>query len=167
MFKVNDYVVYKSMGVYKIADITVDRDINNNETEYYVLQQAFKDNLTIKIPVNNQKVLMRRVIAKDDVLSLIASIPETEIVWIDNNRERSESFKEALNSGESEEWLKLIRTIYLEKQEKSDHGKKLWKSDEEIMKLAEKNLNEEFAIALNITPEEVPDFIREHMPELM
>lgn len=165
MFKVNDYVVYKSMGVYKIVDISVERDIYNNETEFYVLQQAFKDNLTIKTPVNNQKVFMRGVITKDDVLSLIASIPETETVWIDNNRERSESFIEALKSGESEEWLKLIGTIYLERQERSDQGKKLWKTDEEIMKLAEKNLHEEFAIALNISPEEVPDFIREHIPE--
>lgn len=98
-FKVNDYVVYKSMGVYKITDITVDRDINNNEPEFYVLQQASKDNLTIKIPVNNQKVLMRAVITKDNVLSLIASIAKTETVWIDNNKERSESFKEALKSG--------------------------------------------------------------------
>lgn len=165
MFKVNDYVVYGSMGVYKIVDIREEKDISDNITEYYVLQPAFDNNMTIKIPVNNPNVMMRGVITKDDVLSMIASIPETETVWIDDNKERSESFKAALKSGESEEWLKLIRTLYIEKRERSDIGKKLNKTDSDIMKVAEKNLNEEFAIALNILPEEVLSFIRDHIPQ--
>jgi CarD family transcriptional regulator len=163
MFKVNDYVMYKAVGACKIIDIIKDKDINNNEVEYYVLQPAFKNNLTAKVPVNNPNVNMRRVITKDDVLDLIKSIPETETVWIDNNKERSDSFKTALKSGESEEWVKLIKTIYQERQEKSDLGKKLWKTDEDIMKAAEKNLYEEFAIALNISPEEVPEYIHKHI----
>jgi CarD family transcriptional regulator len=166
MFKVNEYVVYSSMGVYKIVDIIKDKDIDNNEIEYYVLQPAFNNNLTIKTPVNNPKVSMRGVIKKEDVLSLIASMPETETVWIDDKRERSEDFKAALKSGESMEWARLIKTLYLEKQEKSDLGKKLWKVDEDVMKSAEKILNEEFAVALNIAPEEVPAFINDHISQM-
>jgi CarD family transcriptional regulator len=94
-----------------------------NSAEYYVLQPAFNNNMTIKTPVNNRKVLMREIITKDDALSLIESMPETETVWINNNRERNENFKAALKTGESEEWAKLIKTLYLEKQEKSEHGK--------------------------------------------
>ncbi|NLO98057.1 MAG: hypothetical protein GX091_08320 [Peptococcaceae bacterium] len=40
------------------------------------------------------------------------------------------------------------------------HGKKLAKADEDIMKIAEKNMNEEFAAALNISPDEVISYIR-------
>ncbi len=165
MFKVNDYVIYNSIGVYKILDIRKEKDISDNEIDYYVLQPAFDDSLIIKTPLNNSKILMRRVITKDDVLSLIASMPEKETVWIKNDRERSEAFKAALKSGESEEWMKLIKTIHLMKQEKSDCGKKLMKTDEEIMKTAEKNLYEEFAIALDISPDDVLSFILDHVPE--
>lgn len=165
MFEVNDYVVYNAMGVYKIIDIRKEADINNHETEYYVLQPAFEPNLIIKTPVNNPKAVMRGVITKEDVLSLIASMPEKETVWIDDFRERSENFKSALKSGESEEWIKLIRTIYLAKQKKIDHGKKLLKTDEEIMKTAEKNLYEEFAVALDIFPDDVLSFIMDHITD--
>lgn len=162
MFKVDDYVIYNSTGVYKIIDIVKDKNIDNNEIEYYVLQPAFNNNMTVKTPVNNPKVSMRTVISKDEVLSLIESMHETEAVWIEDKRERSADFKTALKSGDTEEWARLIKTLYLEQQEKSEQGKKLWKADEDILKSARKNLEDEFAVALNISPEEVPDFIKAH-----
>ena len=54
MFKINDYVIYNSIGVYQIADIRKDKDISNTETEYYVLKPVFDNNMTIKTPVNNK-----------------------------------------------------------------------------------------------------------------
>ena len=41
MFKVNDYVIYNSMGVYKIIDIRKEKDINDEETEYYIMQPVY------------------------------------------------------------------------------------------------------------------------------
>ncbi|MGI6050677.1 MAG: CarD family transcriptional regulator, partial [Acetivibrionales bacterium] len=37
MFKVNDYVIYSTMGVCKIVDIRKEKDINQNEVDHYVL----------------------------------------------------------------------------------------------------------------------------------
>lgn len=164
MFKVNDYVVYGSQGVCKIIDIIKEKNISDNDTEYYVLQPAFHNNMTIKTPVYNPKVLMRNIITKDEVLALIASMPEKESIWTNNDRERYENFKAALRSGESEEWVTLMRTLYLMKQEKIELGKKLTKTDEDFMKAAEKNLFEEFAVALNISPDEVDSYILERIP---
>lgn len=163
MFRTNDFVVYNSTGVYKIVDIKKEKDINDNETEYYVLQPAYHNNMTIKTPVNNPKVVMRSTITKEQVLELIESMPEKDTIWINDDRERNENFKAALKTANSEEWVKLIRTIYLKKQEKIDLGKKISKMDEEIMKAAEKNLNEEFAIALDITPDQVASYISERI----
>lgn len=160
MFKINDYVVYNAMGVYKVVDIRSEKDINDQETRYYILEPAFKDNLTIKIPVHNDKVLMRGVISKDDVFSVIEAMPKTETVWINNDRERSETFKAALRTGECEKLVKLIKSLYEVKEEKNYLGKKLHKKDEDIMKAAERNLYEEFAVALDIAPEDVLPFIK-------
>jgi CarD family transcriptional regulator len=163
MFKVNDYVVYSSMGVFKIMDIREDKDVNSNEIEYYILEPAYSNNLIIKTPVNNEKALMREIISKDGILSLISAMPEKETIWIDDYRQRIVNFKALLKTGDCEELIKLIKTLYLEQKEKSVIGKKLMKSDEDIMKAAEKHLNEEFAIALNISPDEVVPYIREHI----
>ena len=165
MFKVNDYVMYGSTGVCKIIDISKEKhiSINSEETDYYVLHPVFNDNIVIKIQVNNPNTSMRPILTKDEVLSLIKTMPETETVWIDDNRERSEYFKSILKSKESEGWAKLIKTLFLEKEARSLVGKSLTKTDEGIMNTAEKLLYEEFAVALDITPDEVLPFIQEYI----
>lgn len=164
MFKVNDFVVYGISGVCQITDIEKDSYINNEELEYYVLKPVFSENMTIKLPVNSSKVLMRKTMSKDEVLSLIESIPKQKTLWLEDNRERSEYFKAALKTGKSEELVKVVKTIYLEKEEKAAAGRKLSKTDEDIFKTAEKQLNEEFGLALGISPDEVIPYILEHIP---
>lgn len=163
MFKVNDHIIYNTMGVCRVVDIRKEKDINDNETDFYILRPVYSNNLTIKTPVNNDKVFMRKILKRDDVLSLIESLSDQETNWIDDNKKRNEIFKATLKKGETKGWAKLVKTIYIEKQEKSAIGKKLMKIDEDIMKTAEKNLYEEFAAALNISPEEVLPYIREHV----
>lgn len=163
MFKLNDYVVYGSTGVCQITDTIKDKHINDEEIEYYVLHPVFNDNMTIKVPIANSSILMRSVITKDDVLSLIAAMPGKEPLLFDDKRQRSKDFKAVLKQGNHEEWIKIIKTLYLEKKEKSAVDKKLTKSDEDIMNTAERQLYEEFAIALNISPDEVVFYILEHI----
>lgn len=163
MFKVSDYVVYGSTGVCQIIDISKEKNLSNDEIQYYVLQPVYNGRMIIKAPVNNQKVLMRQIITKDDVSTFIANMPEKQTIWINDDKQRIENFKAALRTGKSEEWIKIIKTIYLEKEEKLVVGKKLTKIDEDIMKTAEKQLCEEFAIALNISPDEVVPYIIAHI----
>ncbi|MGE4273580.1 MAG: CarD family transcriptional regulator [Desulfitobacterium sp.] len=163
MFKINDYVVYGSSGSCEIVDIVREKDISDNDTEYYVLQPAYHNNITIKTPVNNPKVLMRPIMTREDVLSLIATMPELEPILASDDRHKNESYKAALKTGQSEEWVKVIKALYIEQQERLEAGKKLAKADDDIMKAAEKNLHEEFALALNISPDEVLPYILEHV----
>lgn len=164
MFKVKDYVVYGLTGVCQIIDISSEF-IDNDETEYYVLHPVYNNNhnMTIKIPVNNTKVSMRKIITKKDISSLIAMMPEMETIWIEDMRQRKNDYMTALRTGNSEECMKIIKTLYLEKQAKSAEGKTLTKTDENIMNTAEKQLYEEFAVALDISPDEVMSYIFEHI----
>jgi CarD family transcriptional regulator len=165
MFKVNVYVVYGSVGVCQIRDIRKDEYNINDETKYYVLKPVYGDNMTIKIPVNNPNVSMRAVLTKEEVLSLIVTMPINETIWIDDNRERSEQFTAVLRTGKTEECAKLIKTIYLEKEARSAEGRTVTKKDEDILNIAEKHLNEEFAIVLDISPDEVAPYILEHISQ--
>ena len=76
MLKINDYVIYNLIGVCKIIDITEGKDIHDVDTEYYVLQPVCNSNLIIKCPVNGPKILIRKIISKNEALSLIETIPE-------------------------------------------------------------------------------------------
>ena len=70
-----------------------------------------------------------------------------------------------LKSGDCEALIKLVKSIYENKKSNRELGKKSYKGDEEIMKTAERLLNEEFAIILNISPDEVNSYIAEKMSQ--
>lgn len=160
MYEINDCVVHNS-GVCQIVDIRKESDINGAETEYYVLQPVYGNPLTIKSPVNNPKGVIRRVVTRDEVLALIAAMPEQETFWPDNNKERNAAFKDSIKSGQNEEWVKVIKSVYLKKE--AEPGA-VSKADDQYMKTAERQLHEEFSVALGITPEEVLPYIQSHIP---
>ena len=152
MFKVDDYIMYGRTGVCKVVDITNEKFINGEERKYYVLSPIHNNNNTIiKIPLDNAKIPMRKIISKEDVTSLINDMSNMEALWIDDEKKRSNEFKTMLKSGKCEDLIKLISN--------KRHSKKLNKADKEIIKEAERLVNEEFAIILNISPKEVNSYI--------
>ncbi|WP_415337659.1 CarD family transcriptional regulator [Clostridium perfringens] len=168
MFKINDYIMYGTVGVCQVIDITKETLMNNIEKEYYVLSPVYSKypkKTVIKIPVDNKKISMRTLLSKDDVNSIINSIPKTETLWIDNDRQRNDEFKTMLRSGNCDDLIVLIRSIYLDKKKRKLDGKKACKGDDEIMQTAEKLINEEFAVILDIRPEEVKSYIKSHIPQ--
>jgi CarD family transcriptional regulator len=163
MLQIKDKVVYNATGVYEIVDIRKENDINNIETEYYILQPVYNNNLTIKVPVNNPKLNIRKIITKEQALNIIAAMPDQDTLWITNDRERNERFKAAIKTADNIKLIKIIKSIYMMKQERTSAGKKLLKSDEDIMHIAERNLYEELAAALEIEPDQVLPFIMNYV----
>ena len=95
----------------------------------------------------------------NEVYSLINTMPHTESIWIEDINLRKEKYTKILKSGDNKQLVKLIRTLYLEKEKKKVEGKKLYVNDEKIMTDAEKLLHEEFALVLDIKVDEVLPFI--------
>ena len=57
---------------------------------------------------------MRKILSKGEVTTLINSMPNSETIWIDDDRKRNEEFKSILKTGDIENLVKLIRSIYLD-----------------------------------------------------
>lgn len=162
MFKIGDCVMYGTIGVCKVVDIVKERFINNELKEYYVLDPVFCNNTTIKIPVDNKKIQIRKVISKEQLDSIIEGMPDIKNVWIDDSKVRTEKFNKILKSCKCEEIVKLISNIDCNKEAVQSKGKKQYQADENIMKEAKRLLSEEFAVILNISPDEVDAYIEEH-----
>ena len=86
MFKVNDYIMYGMTGVCQVVDITKESFIDNLQKEYYVLKYIYSNDTIIKIPTDNKKVPMRKILSKGEVTTLINSMPNSETIWIDDDR---------------------------------------------------------------------------------
>ena len=159
MFNVDDYIMYGKTGVCKVVDITNEKFINGEKRKYYILSPIYNNDTIIKIPLDNDKVPMRKVISKGDMTALINDIPNMEILWIDDEKKRITQFETMLKSGQCEELIKLIKSIKFSKKYARSIGKKLEQPDRDIMKEAERLLTEEFAIILNVYPNEASSYI--------
>lgn len=53
-----------------------------------------------------------------DVYELIRSMPDNEAIWIDDINLRKEKYTDILKKGDTIALIKLIKTLYLEKEKK-------------------------------------------------
>ncbi len=164
MFGKGDYVVYGSTGVCRIEDITVmDMEGVPKDRLYYLLCPLGQMGGRIFTPVDNPKAAMRGVLVREEALSLLEDIPEIEEVVVPNIKLREEKYKECARSGDSRDWVKIIKTLYLKRQKRIREGKRLPASDERYLKMAEENLFTELSVVFGETQEEAERRVAERM----
>ncbi len=125
MFQKGDFVVYGTVGVCRVEDITtLDMEGVSRDKLYYVLHPWYKENSTVYTPVDNEKAVIRSVLDRETALNLIEEIPDLECFETDNDKQREEEYKKALKSCQCREWVRLIKTSYLRAMDRIAQGKK-------------------------------------------
>ena len=164
MYKVGDMVMYGAFGICKITAIEK-RDFTGEEQEYYILKHITSDKNTYYVPINNEAALskMRSICSKSEVDELISHMNSEGLIWIDNDIKRKEEYNRIIKDADKHEIIRLIKTLYLRRNELTETGKKLRSSDENYLNLAENMLFEEFAYALDIDRSEVVEYIEKHI----
>ena len=159
VYEVNDTVLYGG-GICRIAEIK-EKEMNNTRREYYVLNPVYDEKTVIYIPVSNKiaTAKMRQLLSVEEVQAITKAIPNESTIWIDNENDRRDRYREIITQGDRMELAQLIRTLYLHQRSKKEKGQKVHAADERLMKEAEKILYEEFAYVLNIDLEQVEAFI--------
>ena len=167
MYNVNDTVLYGKQGVCVIKDI-VRENFSGKPLDYYYLKPAYNESTVIYVPVENKELVgkMKKVLSSDEINDLIKEVKNTEPIWYDNEKVRKEKFNDIIAKGDRREILQLINALYINKQEREAMGKKMYASDEKLMREAEKLIYEEFATVLNIKPDKVVDYIVKKFEEL-
>ena len=64
-----------------------------------------------------------------------------------------------MKTNSCEEWIKIIKTIYLRKQKRLEAGRKVTAVDAKYFRMAEDNLYGELAISLDMPRSEVGTYI--------
>lgn len=160
MFAINDMISYSFHGVCRISEIA-EKNFTGTSKTYYILHPVNDEGGTIYVPVDNEALVqkMHKVLSSEEVYDMIHSMPQEDAIWIDNETERKEKYKDILAKGDRMELIKIIKAIYFHQKEQQKKGKKLYEMDARFMKTAEKMLYEEFAHTLNIDPKQVLPFI--------
>lgn len=166
MFRVGDYIVYGSVGVCRVDSIgPLDMNTKSMDRLYYTLVPIYEVGSKVFTPVDNEKVIMRNVLSRREAEEIIEHIHEIETLWVPYEKGREEQYKEALRKCDCKEWIRIIKTLYLRKQERIAEGKKAVSVDERYLRIAETALYGELAISLNMEPNEVLKFIEDRIKD--
>lgn len=161
MFSNGDTVLYGAEGVCRLEGST-QREVGGRKLEYYVLKPVYREGSTVFVPKGNETLTakMRRVLSPEEIHRLIQEIPEEKELWIENEGERRVEYGRIVSNGDRRELIRVIKALYQRRRRQQELGKKFHLSDERFLKEAEEKLHGEFALVLNIQPDQVTAFIR-------
>ena len=167
MFEKGEYIHYGNSGVCVVDDITkMHMEGIDSEKWYYVLSPLWTKGNKIYTPVDNQKVVSRPIISREEALALIDEIPSISCMRIDNDKQREEKYKEAMKTADCRQWVMVLKTLYNRKQERMAAGKRVTSADERYMKAAEDQLYGELAAALGLARDGMENYINERIQSL-
>lgn len=160
MFQAGEYVVYGCKGIHKITEITtLNIEGISRDREYYVMQAADKAEGSVYAPVDAERLNMRSVMSEQEARHFLDCIRNISPLDIKNNKQREDAYKACIRSCDPDELLRVIKTLYLRRNERRELGKKLTLTDLHYMQQAEDILFQELSIALRIPREEIPEKI--------
>lgn len=156
--------MYGGTGVCEVLDVTtIDYEGMPKDRLYYILHPYDKKAGKIFTPVDNKKIPMRSIISKEEAKELVDSISTQGSLWIADERMREKSYKECIKNSDCKELSRIIKTLYLRKEERVAQGKKITALDERYLKLAEDILFSELSFSLEIPKDEMKEYIEERM----
>ena len=88
-----------------------------------------------------------------------------KIEWIEDRKKRSDFFSDIIKKNDTLELLRMIGCIYIKRQqlEEKSGNRKLSFSDIDVLERAEKLIEEEFYLVLNINISDVGAYIRQKL----
>lgn len=162
MFEKGELIICGGHGVCRVIDIT-DNPIDrmDRKRKYYLLEPIFEKASTIYTPVDNEKIIMRRIMNEEEARKLIEHIREIDIVWIQEEKRREQTYKDAIRTYDSRSLVQIIKTLYQRKKVRINEGKKVLSSEEQYLRKAEELLYSEMSLALSIPKDKVEEYIME------
>jgi CarD family transcriptional regulator len=159
MYNIGDLVIYSAHGICEINDIC-DKTVSGISRSYYVLHPMDnKHQLTISIPVNNDKVAILDLIQKEESQEILESFKYPGVEWIDKPNIRLQIYSEILNTGERKEIAKVINTLMRKKIDVELQDKKINEQDRKLLINAQNILFKELAISLDTSYEKINEMI--------
>ncbi len=159
---INDIVIHNRDGVCRITG-TTEMTVPDQRLpeQYYVLVPEYDQDTKIYVPVTTASQKIRPLLSESEVKELISEIPSLDLAWIENEKQRQQTYLQVIADGDHKELLKIIGALYQNRREKEHRGRKFHSSDERLLHDAQKVIFQEFAFVLHIKPNEVNAYIED------
>lgn len=152
-FKKDQQVIHCRDGLSVIVNDTFIGD-----KEYFVVHTFRGDGENIYVPMDRAEKIIRPVMSQQEAEELIEYIKTIEIEFNTNTKQRRDSLKRRLMSGDVKDVAHLFKQLYFFNT-LDDPNIKYGPVDLDMLKYASDNLLDEFAISFNKPRESIQEFI--------
>lgn len=160
MFKVGDHVVYGTNGVCLVSDITSSPFDKKDTRTYYVLRPLSGASTSlIYTPVDNDRVLMRPLLARGEAEALLDTVPAIPCLDVPEERARKLTYRNAIAAAEPKTYISLIKTVEGRRTDFCGTQRRLPDFEIEYDAVARRHLYTELSLVLGRTAEEISDCI--------
>lgn len=161
MFEIGQLVVYGTEGVCRVERMEKLR-VGGKLCRYYVLSPVYREGATVYVPAENGELTarMKRILSPEELDALLNGAREDAPLWLDDANERKSLYAKVLLSGDRRALMRLVRTLHRRRTALVSQGKHLRSGDDQALRDAERMLNGEFALILNIPQHEVPGYVQ-------
>ncbi|MCI9225428.1 MAG: hypothetical protein HFE91_08160 [Acutalibacter sp.] len=160
MYQVGELVSYGSTGVCRVSEIINQACPDGEERLYYVMEPLYKA-CVISVPVDSDKVFIRPIITRDQARRMIELIPTMDCPAFHSRvgRELNEHYTALLKSYDCRDWMEMTISIHAKKRTLLSQKRKFGSVDERYLKQAEELLFGELSAALEISREQVREYV--------
>lgn len=160
MFKVGDIVIYGTHGICRVESVgPLPMAYADKHKQYYTLHPYYQREMVIYAPTDNETIVLRQPITKEEAAALIQAIPVLEEVWIPHEKERELQYRQALHSCDCEGLVRIIKTLHKRRQIRQQSGKRGTAVDDRYFRMAEDQLYGELAYVLEMDRAAMPEYI--------
>ncbi|MCB6568066.1 hypothetical protein LI142_00970 [Eubacterium limosum] len=151
MYAAGDYIILEKDGIWQVSEL--ETDTKSGEVLRYILKSPKEPDNTKNIKADS-KMLLRKVISKDDLTDILSRIPYIRTIQAPNNKIREELYETAMAAYDELEWIRVIKTAYLRKEE----GKQM-PFEEKYSRQAKDYFHLEVSVVMDIPFDQVEDYI--------
>lgn len=164
MYQAGEWVVYGIHGICRVVG-TEKQLVNRKRTQYLVLEPLSQSESRFYLPMENPVAMakLNAVLSRDALCELLASDQIRQDVWINEENQRKQCYRELITSGDRIALLRMIRSLYSYKEAQLASGRKFHQSDDNFLRDAEKLMASEIALVMQMSTEEARTYLREQL----
>ena len=148
-----------------MVDVVARTNKSAGGSDLYYQLKPFYQSCSISVPVNKDKIYIRKIITKDEVYSLFDAISDMDdsAFYCSNLNQLKDHYRQIIDSRDNYELMRLILSVKRKKKEVMANKKKLGAVDDKFLRDAEGLLYGEIAAVLGIDKNEVEGYISQYL----
>lgn len=164
MYQVGDQVLYGVNGVCNIV-AREHRNVDRRRVEYFALEPIHQPEARFYVPTQNPAAVkkLQRILTVPELEALLSSDEDRRDAWIPDESQRKLRYKELINGCDRAALLSMIGTLYRHRQLQVQAGRKFHQCDENFLRDAQKLLESEFSLVLNISRDQIESYIKSRL----